>query len=57
MEQVYYMLGSGRLHVTFLSDGKRIITTYNDDIRIWDAETGKEVRKVVLQGLYRERGQ
>ncbi|MCL2709890.1 MAG: WD40 repeat domain-containing protein [Planctomycetaceae bacterium] len=39
----------------FLPDGKRIITTYGNDIRIWDAESGEQLQKIELQGLYRER--
>jgi len=35
-----------------LPDGKQIITMYRMDTRIWDAESGQELEKIVLQDLY-----
>jgi len=32
-----------------LPDGKQIITSYGGDIRIWDAESGQELKKIVLE--------
>ena len=53
----FNMMRPQRFLASFSSDGKRIITTYGDDIRIWDAESGEQLQKIELQGLYRERQQ